>query len=58
VRFEQHGPQAEKPVKIAICEYRRSKSFENLCAGTIPINGSQEDSTFTGKEFDGPLRMD
>ena len=24
VRFEHHGPQAEKPVKMAICEYRRS----------------------------------
>jgi hypothetical protein len=43
VRFEQHGPQAEKPVKIAICEYRRSKSFEDLCLGTIPINGSERD---------------
>jgi hypothetical protein len=52
VRFEQHGPQAEKPVKIAICEYRRSKSFDDLRPGTIPINGSQKDSTLTGKEFD------
>ena len=42
----------EKPVKIRICEYRRSKSFEDLCFGTIPINGSQKDSTLTGKEFD------
>jgi hypothetical protein len=38
VRFEQHGPQAEKPVKIAICEYRRSKSLEDSRIGAIQFH--------------------